>query len=195
MKKLIPLILLLSFSIKAQDVKIGKQIWTSANLDLVTYSNGDAIPQVQEIMAWNKLTTGAWCYYDNQKANGSTYGTLYNWWAVNDPRGLAPKDYHIPTEEEWKILTNYLGGEAGTKMKSTSGWKENGNGTNSSGFAALPGGYRHDNGAGYNIGALGSWWSSTNANSSDAINFILEDDDAESYKNKRFGLSVRCVRD
>ena len=74
MKKLIPLILLLSFSIKAQDVKIGKQIWTSANLDLVTYSNGDAIPQVQEIMAWNKLTTGAWCYYDNQKANGSQFG-------------------------------------------------------------------------------------------------------------------------
>ena len=123
MKKLITLILLLSFTIKAQDVTIGTQTWTSKNLNVTKYRNGDAIPQVQDKNAWAKLKTGAWCYYENNTANGTTYGKLYNWFAVNDTRGLAPKGYHIPTDAEWTILTDYLGGDtiAGTKMKSTSG--------------------------------------------------------------------------
>ena len=105
-------------------VVIGTQTWTTKNLDVETYRNGDVIPQVQDATAWSNLTSGAWCYYENNTANGSTYGKLYNWYAVNDPRGLAPNGYYIPSDADWKILTDYLGGEsaAGTKMKSTSGW-------------------------------------------------------------------------
>ena len=142
-------VILFSTSGYAQTVTIGSQVWTSKNLDVATYRNGDVIPQVQDPNAWENLTTGAWCYYDNDASNGTKYGKLYNWYAVNDPRGLAPKGYHIPSDAEWTQLSDYLGGEseAGTKMKSTSGWVENGNGTNSSGFSGLPGGYRDYNGA------------------------------------------------
>ena len=124
MKKLFSLILLLNFSIKAQDVTIGTQTWTSKNLDISTYRNGEVIPEVQDSAAWANLTTGAWCYYENSTAKGTIYGKLYNWYAVNDPRGLAPKGYHIPSDAEWTILTDYLGGDsiAGKQMKSTSGW-------------------------------------------------------------------------
>jgi len=122
MKKLISLLLLLNFSIKAQEIKIGDQTWTSKNLNVSNYRNGDIILQVQDPAAWKNLIIGAWCYHENKPANGTKYGKLYNWYAVNDPRGLAPKGYHIPTDSEWDILTDYLGPEAGTKMKSTSGW-------------------------------------------------------------------------
>ena len=198
MKKLLSLILLLSFTIKAQDVTIGTQVWTAKNLDVTKYRNGDAIPQVQDKNAWAKLKTGAWCYYENNTANGTTYGKLYNWFAVNDTRGLAPKGYHIPTDAEWTILTDNLGEEAGTKMKSTSGWYNNGNGTNTSGFAGLPGGYRYDNGGFNDDGAIGYWWSSSE-NSPDGawyrnLNNVngkvgRGDDDEQS------GFSVRCLRD
>ena len=143
-------------------VTIGTQVWTSKNLDVSTFRNGDVIPQVQDQNAWENLTTGAWCYYDNDASNGTKYGKLYNWYAVNDPRGLAPNGYHIPTAAEWTQLSDYLGGEseAGTKMKSTSGWVENGNGTNSSGFSGLPGGSRYNRGAFLNIDSSGYWWSS-----------------------------------
>ena len=135
-------------SVAEAEVSIGKQVWTTKNLEVETYRNGEAITQQQDATAWSKLSTGAWCYYENNTANGTTYGKLYNWFAVNDSRGLAPKGYHIPSDAEWKILTDYLGGEsvAGTKMKSTSGWQNKGNGTNSSGFAELPGGTRMDEG-------------------------------------------------
>ena len=119
-------VILFSTSGYAQTVTIGSQVWTSKNLDVATYRNGDVIPQVQDENAWENLTTGAWCYYDNDASNGTKYGKLYNWYAVNDPRGLAPNGYHIPTDAEWTQLSDYLGGgEAGTKMKSTSGWVEN----------------------------------------------------------------------
>ena len=131
MKKLLSLILLLSFTIKAQEIKIGTQTWTSKNLDVTTYRNGETIPQVQDRKALLSLKTGAWCYYDFKIANGIKYGKLYNWYAVNDPRGLAPKGYHIPTKEEWTMLTDYLGSKAGKKMKSTSGWDSFTSGTGS----------------------------------------------------------------
>jgi uncharacterized protein (TIGR02145 family) len=128
MKKLITLLILLSFTIKAQDVTIDTQTWTTKNLDVSNFRNGDTIPHVQDKNAWAKLTSGAWCYYENNNANydsiGSIYGKLYNWYAVNDPRGLAPNGYHIPTHAEWNILRDNLGGEeiAGAKMKSNQGW-------------------------------------------------------------------------
>ena len=170
------------------------------NLNVSKYRNGDAIPQVQDADAWSNLTTGAWCYYDNKKSYGTKYGKLYNWYAVNDPRGLAPKGYHIPTNEEWTTLTNYLGGEtiAGTKMKSKNGWKDDGNGTNTSGFAGLPGGYRYSNGNFFNIGAIGNWWSSSESSTSTAWYRYLDNSSGSVDRNdndKQDGFSVRCLRD
>jgi uncharacterized protein (TIGR02145 family) len=187
-------------SYSQDEVKIGTQTWTSKNLDVSTYRNGDLIPQVQDQKAWANLTTGAWCYYNNDESNGTKYGKLYNWCAVNDPRGLAPNGYHIPTDEEWTILSDYLGGEseAGTKMKSTSGWKNNGNGTNSSGFSGLPGGFRSYNGSFDYIGSYGYWWRSAGSSTNDAwargLNYGNGNVNRSGYY-KESGFSVRCLKD
>ena len=193
-------VILFSTSGYAQTVTIGSQVWTIKNLDVATYRNGDVIPQVQDENAWENLTTGAWCYYDNDTSNGTKYGKLYNWYAVNDPRGLAPNGYHIPTDAEWTQLSDYLGGEseAGTKMKSTSGWVENGNGTNSSGFSGLPGGYRNYYGTFYLIDYLGFWWSSAEGGAGSAWFRVLNYYDGNvygDYSSKSVGFSVRCLRD
>ena len=185
-------------SVAEAEVSIGKQVWTTKNLEAETYRNGEAIPQVQDATAWSKLSTGAWCYYENNTANGTAYGKLYNWFAVNDPRGLAPKGYHIPTDAEWTILTDNLGEGAGTKMKSKTGWDHDGNGTNTSGFAGLPGGFRSLDGFFGFIGAFGYWWSSSEYNTFNAwsryllsVNGIVGRD----YGSKQDGFSVRCLRD
>ena len=193
-------VILFSTSGYAQTVTIGSQVWTSKNLDVATYRNGDVIPQVQDENAWAKLTTGAWCYFDNDASNGTKYGKLYNWYAVNDPRGLAPNGYHIPTDAEWTQLSDYLGGEseAGTKMKSTSGWVVNGNGTNSSGFSGLPGGYRDYNGAFDYVDYSGPWWSSSEYYAGNAWSRSLDASYGNVYRSgndKRDGFSVRCLRD
>jgi uncharacterized protein (TIGR02145 family) len=187
-------------SVDEGEVAIGKQVWTTKNLEVETYRNGEVIPQVQDANAWVNLKTGAWCYYENNTANGSSYGKLYNWYAVNDPRGLAPKGYHIPTDNEWTILSENLGGasEAGTKMKSSSGWKNNGNGTNTTGFAGLPGGYRNDDGNFFYIGANGGWWSSSESNTDNAWGRPLNGNSGNVGRgslDKQSGLSVRCLRD
>ena len=194
-------------------IKIGTQTWTTKNLDVTTYRNGEVIPQVQDANAWANLRTGAWCYYENNTVNGPpagskaelinnsilrSYGKLYNWYAVNDPRGLAPKGHHIPSDAEWTKLSDNLGDEAGTKMKSSSGWQNNGNGTNTSGFAGLPGGYHDDDGYFYDIGATGYWWSSSENDAIGAWSRYLNDVDGDVYRNydnKRDGFSVRCLRD
>ena len=144
------------------EVTIGNQVWTSKNLDVSKFKNGEEIPEAETKDQWKAFSDAneaAWCYYENK----TEYGKLYNWYAVNDPRGLAPAGYHIPTDAEWTTLTNYLGGEtiAGAKMKSKTGWGNDGNGTNSSAFAGLPGGCRDDNGVFDDIGADGYWWSSS----------------------------------
>jgi uncharacterized protein (TIGR02145 family) len=181
-------------------VTIGKQIWMAENLNVEHYRNGDAIPQVQDKEEWDALTTGAWCYYDNNSGNGTTYGKLYNWYAVNDPRGLTPDGWHVPTNDEWTKLTSFLGGVevAGHEMKTTSGWDENGNGTNSSGFTAIPGGYRNHEGYFINIGRNALFWTSTEFNSTNVWfrNVIgsIPDVYAPNYA-KDFGLSVRCIKD
>ena len=191
------------------EIKIGDQIWTTKNLDVETYRNGEAIPQVEDLEAWGKLTTGAWCYYENKTSNGPKYGKLYNWYAVNDPRGLAPKGFHIPSDQEWTILTDNLGDEAGTKMKSTSGWDDDGyDGTNSSGFEGLPGGWRKNDGGGsYGylwIGGYGYWWSSSEFNTTSAwIRQMAATNgdggpDENVYRlnlDKHSGFSVRCLKD
>ena len=134
----------------AQDnatITIGNQNWMVKNLDVSTYRNGDSIPQVQDSTDWANLKTGAWCYYDNDPANGAIYGKLYNWYAVNDPRGLAPEGWKVPTDAEWTILEIYLAnngysGMEATALKSMTGWNPNGNGTDNYDSTALPGGYR-----------------------------------------------------
>jgi len=206
------------------DKKIGPKLFLKLdkkNLNVSKYRNGDDIPQVKNASAWANLTTGAWCYYENKTANGTKYGKLYNWYAINDPRGLAPKGYHIPTDKEWKTLINSLGGDsiAGKKMKSTSGWRKSFNGTNSSGFTALPGGFREgeDGYFGYGQKYLGlgevlvearlyiaGWWSSSEGNYSafgaeyGANVFLMQASSnfMDMYINdKRNGYSVRCIRD
>jgi uncharacterized protein (TIGR02145 family) len=184
-------------------VTIGTQVWTSTNLDVSTFRNGDPIPQAKTDAEWKGAGENkqpAWCYYDNDPSNGTKYGKLYNWYSVNDPRGLAPKGYHIPTDAEWTKLSHYLGGSgAGTKMKSTSGWVNDGNGNNSSGFSGLPGGCRYSNGSFNNSdGLLGVWWSSSEDNTSFAwcCDLVCESGDVDRGINLKVGgLSVRCLRD
>jgi uncharacterized protein (TIGR02145 family) len=181
-------------------VTIGSQVWSSTNLSVSTYRNGDIIPQVQDEEAWAELTTGAWCYYQNDPANGTKYAKLYNWYAVNDERGLAPQGYHIPSDAEWEILLDHLGGAsaAGAKMKSTSCWHRNGNGTNSSGFFGLPGGCRSEDGLFRFVGDFGNWWSSSEDSKSTAwLRFLscVDGDVVRPNFDKRGGFSVRCIKD
>ena len=187
----------------AQTVTIGAQVWMTKNLDVATFRNGDTIPQAKTNEEWEKAGENqqpAWCYYDNDPANGAKYGKLYNWYAVNDSRGLAPVGYHIPSDEEWIVLTGYLGGEdiAGTKIKSKNEWAENVNGTNESGFSGLQGGYLHYDGTFYYIGEYGFWWSSTEHGTFFAryrYLFCYSDFVYRFYDVKGGGFSVRCLRD
>lgn len=185
-----------------QTVTIGSQTWMLKNLDVSKYRNGDPIPQVTDPTEWAGLTTGAWCYYNNDSANGTTYGKLYNWYAVNDPRGLAPTGYHVPTDAEWTTLTDFLGGEpvAGDKMKATTGWIPISGiiNTNSSGFTGLPGGYRSNDGSCNLIGFYGYWWSSSEDSAVGAWNRYLGYNNGPVGKygdDKVHGNSVRCLRD
>jgi uncharacterized protein (TIGR02145 family) len=183
-------------------VKIGNQHWMKHNLNVDHFRNGDPIPHAKTDKEWEKAGENkqpAWCYYGNKPENGKKYGKLYNWFAVNDPRGLAPQGYHIPTDEEWEELVSYVGGEdvAGIKLKSQSGWKKNGNGTDEFGFTALPGGYRLHYGLFYLIGKDGFWWTATGGNASVAWGRGMGYNRSSvfSHGSKAWGLSVRCVRD
>ncbi len=183
-----------------KEITIGNQVWMAENLNVDKFSNGDPILQAKTIEEWikaNEKHEPAWSYCENDPANGEKYGKLYNWYAVNDPRGLAPENWHVPTDEEWAILIDFLGGEsvAGSKMKSTSGWKDDGNGNNNSGFSCLPGGSFGEYGG---IGVGGFWWSSTQNDASSAwcryLDYSL--DRVGRYTSiKSSGFSVRCLKD
>jgi uncharacterized protein (TIGR02145 family) len=126
------------------------------------------------------------------------YGKLYNWYAVNDPRELAPQGWTLASDADWAELTYNLKGSsaAGTRMKTTSGWSDGNNGTNESGFTGLPGGYRIENGTFLNQGSIGTWWSSTESNSRNAIDHYLAQSSALGKSNspKQRGESVRCIK-
>jgi len=184
-------------------VAIGTQVWMAENLKSTKYRNGDRIPNVTASETWEDLTTGAYCLYNNDASNKAAYGALYNWYAVKDKRNIAPPGWHIPTDGEWTILITFLGGKgpAGGKLKEalTSHWSGPDSGaTNSSGFTALPGGYRNNKGAYLNFGSIGGWWSSTEYAKSVAwyrytdfnTSYVYS---CSSYKNS--GFSVRCVKD
>ena len=182
---------------------IGNQEWVRKNLNTDRYANGDLIPEVTDPTAWGNLTTGAWCYYNNDPANGSIYGKIYNWYAVTDPKGLAPVGYHIPTDAEWTILTDLLGGEtiAGGKMKErgTEHWNSpNISATNSSKFTGFAGGLRYVDGAFYDIGSYGSWWSYTEYGTLFAWGRSLYSNYgyvSRGVSNKTVGFSVRLIKD
>lgn len=196
--------------------------FTKQNLNVSKYSDGTPIPQVTDPTQWANLTTGAWCYYANNTANGPIYGKLYNWYAVAgiydaaslaNPalrKKLAPTGWHTPSDAEWTQLTDCLGGEnvAGAKMKSTgtSLWQSpNSTATNESGFTGSPGGHRDSNGTVFfGNGILGSWWSSSayDALSGWYRNLLTEGPEVSNdsavirgYITKQYGFSVRCIRD
>ncbi|MFC2131722.1 FISUMP domain-containing protein, partial [Bacteroidota bacterium] len=199
--------------IKNKYTELCKVTWTAQNLDVEHYRNGDTIPQVTDPTAWSTLTTGAWCYYGNDQANDSVYGKLYNWYAVNDPRGLAPNGWHIPTDEEWKDIEVCLGmsrvqadtiNERGTneggKLKEvgTIHWRStNAETNNQSEFNGLPGGWRTQFGYFSYLDDYGKWWTSTERDNTYAwhrgLVHILSTINRVAY-NKGIGFSVRCVR-
>ena len=182
-------------------IVINGQEWMQQNLAVTKYRNGDPIPTGLSNTTWQNTTSGAYAIYDNVAANNTTYGKLYNWYAVNDSRGLCPAGWHVPSDAEWTTLATSLGGSsvAGGKMKSTTGWiSPNTGATNESGFTGLPGGYRYNGGPYDDVGNYGSWWSSTEYGSSVAWNRALVYFNSSVLRNggnKQFGFSVRCVRD
>ena len=184
-----------------QTVQIGTQTWMKENLKTTRYRDGAAIPTGLSDSQWGAGTTGAYAIYDNNAANNTTYGKLYNWYAVTDSRNLCPTGWHIPSDAEWTTLENFLGGAtvAGGKMKTTTGWTSpNTAATNESGFSGLPGGYRLYNGTYYSIGYYGLWWSSSEASTPNAWARDLSSNFGFSFRGnyyKQTGFSVRCLRD
>ncbi len=203
-------------------VTIGNQVWTKTNLNVSTYRDGTPIPQVP-LSQWASFRRGAWCYYNNDPANGAIYGKLYNWYAIagiyNDSsllnvslrKQFAPTGWHVPSDIEWGILINNLdpnsmGGAiqdnvAGGKMKETGTvhWlAPNTNATNTSDFTGLPGGYCLINGVFIGIGRDGAWWSTDEFTPDYAWYRNLSYYYGNAYVNnatKYNGLSVRCVKD
>lgn len=184
-------------------VVIGTQEWMLRNLDVTTYRDGTPIPEVTDNAAWADLTTGAWCYVSNNSANGPIYGKLYNWYAVNDAKGLAPLGYHIPSNDELTTLFTYLDGElvAGAKLKETgiTHWQSpNSGATNSTGWTGLPGGFRDTDGNFYNFNTAGVWWSSTQYDITNAWSFSLSINyNGVGYGsiNKNRAYSIRLIKD
>jgi uncharacterized protein (TIGR02145 family) len=183
-------------------ITIGTKVWMAENLKTTKYRNGEAIPNVTVNASWDELITGAYCWYNNDVANKATYGGLYNWYAVADIRNIAPAGWHVPTDAELTTLTTYLGGESVVpdKLKEvgTSHWYSSG-ATNSSGFTALPGGYRRKLDGSFNgVEVNGIWWSGTETGAEFAWYRILSDGNYMTFRfadDKRNGFSVRCVRD
>jgi len=180
-------------------IQIGKQFWTAENLNVSKYRNGDEIPQVQDAEEWAHLETGAWCYYENKYDNGITYSKLYNWYAINDPRGLTPEGYLIPSDKDWKTLTKYLGGDklAGLKMKVDS---LNNGLANENCFSGLPGGYRYHLGTFHKNLEIGAWWSSSEYDKNFDLAWyfrLAESGDwtIGDYEIKRSGFSARLIKD
>jgi uncharacterized protein (TIGR02145 family) len=186
--------------------KLGLQEWSASNLNVSKFRNGDAIPEAKTPEEWKNAGLAgkpAWCYFDNNAENGKLYGKLYNWYALNDPRGLAPKGWHIPENNDWRVLIkNLLGIDmAGQRLKSTTGWKSM-PGNDYIGFKALPGGYRNSDGKFESLGFKCQFWSNSEpvevVKSNKIFSTLLNDRTVEiSYAPmaKECGLSVRVIKD
>ena len=186
-----------------KEIKIGNQIWADRNLDVSHFLNGNPIPEARTREEWKEAgekKQPAWCYFENDPENGKKYGKLYNCYAVNDPRGLAPAGWHVASDDEWTELTDFIGGKdiAGLKLKSVNGWYKDGNGIDEYSFSALPSGTRWFNGNFGLVGPNGYWWSSTEDSTTNAWSWNLGSDRgsvSRNYGSKRNGFSVRCLRD
>ena len=198
-----------------KEVKIGEQVWMTNNLSVDKFRNGDLIYHAKTNYEWkraNDLKTPAWCYPENDSTNNLLYGKLYNWFAVNDVRGLAPNGWKIPSDEDWSLLISFLGDSiaAEKKLKFDDLWRwhegKTGAGTNESGFSALPAGNRSYDGVFYYFGFYAGWWSSTENLNHDS-NILTDEKDAwrrdlkynnnkvhKGSSDKEKGLSVRCVK-
>ena len=187
-----------------KSILIGSQTWMAENLKTTKYNNGTSIPLVTDTTSWSNLSTPAYCWYKNHEVNKDAFGALYNWYAVNTGK-LCPVAWHVPSDSEWTILTNYLGGEsvAGGKLKEsdTSYWYDPNTGaTNETGFSARAGGYRFSSPSAFftQLGYLGCWWSTTEIDKNWAYNLLMY---FNSKKVQRLfitevtGMSVRCVKD
>ncbi|MEA3287347.1 MAG: FG-GAP-like repeat-containing protein, partial [Candidatus Marinimicrobia bacterium] len=191
-------------------VTIGNQTWMAENLKVTKYRNGESIDKVTDNTAWGALSTGAYCNLDNDDTNADTYGSLYNWYSVDDYRNIAPVGWHVPTDDEWKNLEIYLGmsqSEAdgsgyyrgtveGRMLKSTTGWTNEGNGTDEYSFTALPTGARATVGYGY-YGDDSRLWTSTPTDDNNAWSRNMHyssDKIARSNTDKTHGHAIRCVK-
>ena len=159
----------------APTVTVGTQVWLVKNLNVDRFANGDPIPEAKTSKEWKSASDNgrpAWCYYQNDPANGRTYGRLYNWHAVKDPRGLAPQGWHVPSDEEWY-------------------------GNTRSGLAGLPGGLRLSNGLFNSLGKNGSWWSSSENTTERHYPYLVYSSGKVTRVaySEGFGFSVRCIRD
>lgn len=185
-------------------VTIGSQVWLVENLKTTKYRDGTSISNIKDIIIWKNIETGAWCDYDNKDSLGAIYGHLYNWYAVNNEHKLAPSGWHVASDAEWTILTDYLGGlnEAGGKLKESGfehWFKPNADASDIVGFSALGGGFRN----GDNFQRLkdrGLFWTSTeyqdNNNSAWYRNFYYDEGRIyRAYSDKKVGYSVRCIKD
>lgn len=193
---------------------IGDQEWMMENLKVTHYRNGDPIPHITDSNGWVGTSNGAYCVYGNQPYHADTYGHLYNWFAVNDSRGLAPEGWHVPTDDDIKELEIYLG--MSQNQTNSTGWRGSNEGSklagsadlwingllendpefNISGFRLRPGGCRNDNGDFYCLTANGFFWSSSESSSSAWSRYLYYPYTTvnRSTMNKHYGFSVRCVR-
>ena len=192
-------------------IQIGNQLWMAENLKTSKYRDGTAIPTGLSDNAWQNANTGAYAIYNNDEANNTTYGKLYNWYAVKDSRNLCPVGWHIPDNSEWATLENYLGApylQAGKLAALPNLWQRRNQGdvveaTNESGFSGLPAGERSSSGRYFDIGVGTNWWSSTSSytrNPYYPFSFIGSAGgifpSALIYEySTRYGYSVRCLRD
>ena len=175
-----------------QIVKIGSQWWMAENLRVTHYRNGDPVPCPTSDFDWDQ-PTGAYCYYENDSSNVNEYGLLYNWFAVNDSRGLAPAGWHVPTDAEWQQLVDFLGGAEVTGALLKEGKSDTLN------FKAKFAGYRYNHGTFDGLGINAYFWSSTESNSGNAWYRYLYKGNSNVYRDdsgwKQAGYSVRCVKD
>lgn len=180
-------------------VTLGTQIWMVENLKTTRYRNGDAIPNITSNTTWENLTSGAYCNYNNDALNLATYGGLYNYEAIKDPRNVCPQGWKLPTNDDWQKLVVFLGGNniAGGKMKEagTLHWDAPNTGAdNSSGFTGLPGGNRGYGGF-HSLGNSCYFWSNPSSTFSRALLYNFADISGIGNSSDVLGLSIRCLKE
>jgi uncharacterized protein (TIGR02145 family) len=182
-------------------IVIGEQVWMAENLKVTHYRNGDPIPNIKDSIEWAKCTSGAYCYYNNDSGNILIYGKLYNGYCIYDSRNLAPEGWHLPSDEEWTKLVDFLGGSriAGDKLKEINPhhWID-ATATNESGFTGLPGGKRNENGSFAEARDCGYWWSTSEKSDTTIYArglYFYYSGVVRGYSERTVGFSIRCLKD